>query len=61
MNLMDVIDFVVYGAAQKADPEQTATVVTSAQKIWDAGESFISDPKELIVNMMPKLREADRQ
>lgn len=61
MNLMDVIDFVVYGAAQKADPEQTATVVTSAQKIWDAGESFISDPKELIVNMMPKQREADSQ
>lgn len=61
MNLMDVIDCVTYCAAKKADPEQTAMVVTLAQKIWDAGESFASDPKELITNMMPKQREADSQ
>lgn len=61
MNLMDVIDCVTYCAAKKADPEQTAMVVTSAQKIWDAGESFASDPKELIINMMPKQRKSDSQ
>lgn len=61
MNLMDVIDCVTYCAAKKADPDQTAHEIASAQKIWDAGESFVSDPKELIINMMPKQREADSQ
>lgn len=61
MNMMDVIDCVTYCAAKKADPEQTAMVVTLAQKIWDAGESFASDQKDLITNMMPKQREADSQ
>lgn len=61
MNLMDVIDCVTYCAAKKADPDQTAHEIASAQKIWDAGESFVSDPKKLIISMMPKQREADSQ
>ena len=61
MNMMDVIDCVAYCAAKKADPDQTAQEIASAQKIWDAGESFVSDPKELIISMMPKQRESDSQ
>lgn len=59
MNLMDVIDCVTYCAAKKADPEQTAHEIASAQKIWDANESFISDPAELLMGVTSKQRASD--
>lgn len=59
MNLMDVIDCVAYCAAKKADPDHTAQEIASAQKIWDSGESFIYDPAELLMNVMPKQRVSD--
>ena len=59
MNLMDVIDCVTYCAAKKADPDQTAHEIASAQKIWDANESFISDPAELLMGVTSKQRASD--
>ena len=59
MDLMDVIDCVVYCAAKKDDPAQTAQEIASAQKIWDAGESFVTELNDFWSGLIPKYRESD--
>ena len=48
MKLVDKIDYLVYLAAYREDPEKTEETVSSMQDAWDAGESFLPGLESLL-------------
>lgn len=48
MKLVDNIDYLVYLAAYRENPEKTEETVKSLQSAWDAGESFLPGLENLL-------------
>ena len=48
MKLVDKIDYLVYLAAYREDPEKTEETVSSIQDAWNEGESFLPGLENLL-------------
>lgn len=48
MKLIEKIDYLVYLAAYRENPEKTEETVKSLQSAWDAGESFLPGLENLL-------------
>lgn len=48
MKLVEKIDYLVYLAANRENPEKTEETIASLQDAWDAGESFLPGLENLL-------------
>lgn len=58
MNILEKISPVIENAARRADVERAQSIIAETQKMWDAGESFVSTGFALD-DLYPRQREDD--
>ena len=57
MNIIEKIDCTIVSAAMDANKAEAESIITRAQELWDAGESFITTDD--FESLFPKRRESD--
>lgn len=58
MNILEKISPVIENAARRADAKRAQSIIAETQKMWDAGESFVSTGFALD-DLYPRQREDD--
>lgn len=58
MKILEKVSPVIENAARRADAEKAQAIIAEAQKMWDAGESFVSTGFALD-DLYPRQREDD--
>lgn len=59
MNILEKVSPVIENAARRADAEKAQAIIAETQKMWDAGESFVSTGF-VLDDFYPRQREDDR-
>lgn len=58
MNILEKVSPVIENAARRADAEKAQAIIAETQKMWDAGESFLSTGCAMD-DLYPRQRESD--
>lgn len=58
MNILEKVSPVIENAARRADAEKAQAIIAETQKMWDAGESFVSTGF-VLDDLYPRQREDD--